>query len=158
MALSQQHLLLLSVLALLSHHTCAGCQMMWWHLGGSPPQAVWLTWSKISPLLRRGLGGKLHRVGCSCVAVTGGVCGWAGCWSPGQVGSMLSSKVQCRKLVFNLPESLSAENEFYSILPSTTCAGRFQLMVGSCSSAAMEPGEVVLPSVNPLWISRGAEM
>lgn len=68
---------------------------------------------------------------------------------------MLSSKVQCRKLVFNLPESLSAENEFYSSLPSTTCAG---LMVRSSSSAAMEPGEVVLPSVNPLWISRGAEM
>lgn len=58
-----EHSVLFSVLALPCHHTCAGCGTSWWHLGGFPAQEVWLTWSKLSPLLGRSLGTKLHWVG-----------------------------------------------------------------------------------------------
>lgn len=168
MALSQQHFVLFSVLALLSH-TCAGCEITWWQSGGFPAQVVWLTWTKPSPVLKKGLGGKSHWVGLLLCrsdqeeSVAGLGVGHLSRWAQaGLVGSMLSSRVQCRTLAFNLPESLPAENH------SFTAACCVLLVQGGSSwwsgAAALLPqsqGRLFLhqpePSVNPLWNSKGAE-
>lgn len=170
MALIQQHFVLFSVLALLSHHTFERCEMTWWHSGGFPAQVVWLTWSKLSSVLKKGLGTKLHWVGLlSCCSddkesVAGLGVGHLGRWAQtGLVGSMSNSRIQCRTLAFNLPEPLSAENHSFSAAchallvhgGSSWWSGAAALLLWSQGRLFSHQPE---PSANPLWNSKGAEM